>query len=240
MDIVGIIEKHLSANRRLVVPELGAFVVKESGEVLFSELLKADDGVLRGLLSDAGMGELESDGAVDRFVFEVKYALDNGKRYQLGALGAFMRGADGALRFSGNTVNVAREAVLHPAQPSRPAAEAHDIPQPAPHVQPQTQYRQPETASRQATPAQRLNAALAEEKPLGAEQRPTAPAPKRPVSRPPRKKGVDWIMWLAVLILLAAMAVIGYGYWCSQLTGGDDAEMEALRWNMEQPATPLG
>ena len=43
--------QYLESHRRLVVPQLGTFIVKEPGRsVVFSELLKRDDGVLRGLL----------------------------------------------------------------------------------------------------------------------------------------------------------------------------------------------
>ena len=66
-----VISQYLESHKRLVVPQLGAFIVKEPGHaVLFSELLKRDDGVLRRLLSERGMNELEAAGEIDRFVFE--------------------------------------------------------------------------------------------------------------------------------------------------------------------------
>ena len=53
--IVELISKYLENNKRLVVPNLGAFIVKEAGRVvLFSNLIKGDDGVLRSLLVDCG------------------------------------------------------------------------------------------------------------------------------------------------------------------------------------------
>ena len=61
--------QYLESHRRLVVPQLGTFIVKEPGRsVVFSELLKRDDGVLRGLLRAGGMGELEAAGEIDRVV----------------------------------------------------------------------------------------------------------------------------------------------------------------------------
>ena len=61
--------QYLESHRRLVVPQLGTFIVKEPGRsVVFSELLKRDDGVLRGLLRAEGMGELEAAGEIDRFI----------------------------------------------------------------------------------------------------------------------------------------------------------------------------
>ena len=72
VNIADIIADHLRTSRRLVVPSLGAFVVKASGEILFSELLKGDDGVLRSILAAQGLGEIEVAGAIDRFLFDVR------------------------------------------------------------------------------------------------------------------------------------------------------------------------
>ena len=46
--ITNILIEYLKHNRRLVVPKLGAFIVKQpSGVIRFSELIRTDDGVLR-------------------------------------------------------------------------------------------------------------------------------------------------------------------------------------------------
>ena len=77
--------QYLKSNKRLVVPQLGTFIVKEPGRsVVFSELLKRDDGVLRGLLRAEGMGELEAAGEIDRFVFEIRHAVEHGAEFRLG------------------------------------------------------------------------------------------------------------------------------------------------------------
>lgn len=77
--LTGIITNYLTQHRRLVVPQLGTFVVKvPEGGVVFSELLRRDDGILRGLLvQQGGMNDLEAAGAIDRFVFEVRHALEH-------------------------------------------------------------------------------------------------------------------------------------------------------------------
>ena len=76
--IVELISKYLESNKRLVVPNLGAFIVKEAGRVvLFSNLIKGDDGVLRSLLIADGVSELEAAAAIDRFVFEVNFRLES-------------------------------------------------------------------------------------------------------------------------------------------------------------------
>ena len=59
--LVNIIIEYLRHNKRLVVPKLGAFIVKQGGDnIVFSELMRTDDGVLRSLLMAYGMKELEA------------------------------------------------------------------------------------------------------------------------------------------------------------------------------------
>lgn len=95
-----ILSKYLLSHKRLVVPQLGAFLVKEPGvSVLFSELLKRDDGVLRGLLREEGLGELEAAGEIDRFVFEVRHAVEHGKPCELEGFGVFSPGPNATIAF---------------------------------------------------------------------------------------------------------------------------------------------
>ena len=50
--LTNIIVEYLKHNKRLVVPRLGAFIVKQSnGVIVFSELMRNDDGVLHSLLT---------------------------------------------------------------------------------------------------------------------------------------------------------------------------------------------
>lgn len=104
--IVEIIYNYLQANKRLVVPNLGAFIVKQSADgarkVLFSPLFKTDDGVLRALLIEKGVSELEAAGVIDRFVFEINHRLDNGGVCALEGFGALKRGANGSMSFVEN------------------------------------------------------------------------------------------------------------------------------------------
>ena len=71
------------------MPQLGTFIVKvPEGGVVFSELLRRDDGILRGLLvQQGGMNDLEAAGAIDRFVFEVRHALEHEGAYAIEGFG---------------------------------------------------------------------------------------------------------------------------------------------------------
>lgn len=136
--IVELISKYLESNKRLVVPNLGTFIVKEAErKVLFSNLIKNDDGVLRSLLSEAGVSELEAAAALDRFVFEVNYRLESTGECLLGGFGVLKRGNNGSVSFlyqptsEGEVLdgNVAPRATAQPAV--KPVAEPSPKPETA-------------------------------------------------------------------------------------------------------------
>lgn len=206
MDVTDVIANYLRDNhRRLVVPAFGAFVVKESGEVLFSELLKTDDGVLRGLLAAGGLSELECAGLIDRFIFDVRNALSEKGRFDMGGFGGLAVGADGEIRFVPRAAVPTGKVVGKPAVPK--AAQPSKI-----------GVSKPDT----------FRAEMQSER-----ERPKFAAARR---RESRKRGVDWFVVAAVVVLLAAVAVIAYGYFCSA-EQDDEAMMDSLRWQIEQPAS---
>ncbi|MFR9619876.1 MAG: hypothetical protein SNH63_01500 [Rikenellaceae bacterium] len=76
MSITQIILEYLAANRRITVAGLGTFLTKQgSSIVVFSEFVKEDDGVLHAELVARGLKELEAMAVIDRYVFDLKYAL---------------------------------------------------------------------------------------------------------------------------------------------------------------------
>ena len=242
MQIPILIQRYLAAHKRLVVPQLGTFVVKEPGTVLFTELLKRDDGALRALLAGAGMNELEAAGEIDRFVFEVRHAAERNEEYVAPGLGTFSAGPNRTIAFRYDPATAA------------PAAET-DAPAPATTVRPTPPVAEPVPAAEQA-PA--TSPAAAPEEPAAApDAEPAArPAEERPrnrvsmsakrnpdpsikglrygkphkntdaytyVDRPVRRRG-DIILWIALAVALLALAAIGFGVY--RETIGEEAETE--------------
>ena len=102
--IVEIIAKYLESNKRLVVPNLGAFIVKVPREtILFSNLIKSDDGVLRAQLAQRGMSELDAAALIDRFVFEVNYRLEHSGVCALADFGVLRAAQNGTVAFTYDT-----------------------------------------------------------------------------------------------------------------------------------------
>ena len=239
--IIKIISKYLESNKRLVVPNLGAFIVKDAGhKILFSNLMKGDDGVLRTLLIEHGVSELEAAGTIDRFVFEVNFRLDRDGVCGLDKFGALKRGANGVISFINNPtaqgevldggleVHLAErkeaESVAAPKKEEKPAAEpkvaqVDEDEELEITVVPQSQ---PEPAVRRAPRPQQKSENL------------TASTNKRPASyvkglqygkggkiitgreyATSRKSSKsDLIMKIAIGAAILAMLAIGYGVYC--------------------------
>lgn len=126
--LVKVISQYLETNRRLVVPHLGAFIVKTPFEsILFSELLKRDDGVLRGLLVQTGMSEIEAAGAIDRFVFEIRHAIKGGNKSVLEGFGAMSLNAGDIIVFEyypkSNTTSINDSVTVSGADSDAPTEE---------------------------------------------------------------------------------------------------------------------
>jgi len=231
MMLTEVILNYLQSNRRLVIPQLGAFIAREPGKTLvFSELLKRDDGVLRGLLEAGGMNEIEAAGTVDRFVFDIRHALQNGNPYPVEGLGRFLPGDNGSIRFTAYSVEVeaaaeagatGEAAVSRPKDPvasglpEAPSAArlrtasdsvSASVSAPAPVVVP---AGQPAADARIGRPVPAPGKIVAS----GAVPAPSASVSHRePVPARRVRRGIDLVMVVAILAVLLAVGVILYGY----------------------------
>lgn len=83
-----------------MIPQLGAFLVKEPDhKVIFSQLLTKDDGVLRQLLLDQGVSEIDASGMIQRIIFDVRFVIENGGDLAIDNVGTFTLGQNGSLQF---------------------------------------------------------------------------------------------------------------------------------------------
>lgn len=98
--LTNIITGYLKHNKRLVVPRFGAFIVKQpEGKMIFSELMRTDDGVLISLLVAYGCNALAANGMIDRFAFQIRHKVSQGERYFVPELGEFYAGENNTICF---------------------------------------------------------------------------------------------------------------------------------------------
>ena len=206
-------------------------MVKESGERVFSDLLRNDDGVLTSLLRNRGLNEMEAAVTTDRFIFEMRHDLEKYGYYRLSEIGT--------LRIEPETKCL---RLNPPVQGELPKAKPY-IPQPILDESRETRdERQEARDERQETKDESIRVkeragekevakVVAKVSPIA----PKAPATHKKSARP--RKRVDFVIVAAIVIVLAAIIAIGYGYYVSNLAeneSNDDAAMEALRVVPEQ------
>lgn len=224
--MVQTLSQYLMSHKRLVVPQLGTFIVKEPGvSVVFSELLRRDDGVLRGLLCAGGVGELEAAGEIDRFVFEVRHAVEHGAEYRLEGFGVLRPGPNATIVFTYDP----RPAQAEPEPEAKPgtatapsataaAASADSQPARLPYDEPRIST----SAKMNPDPSVR---GLRYGKP------PKSTNAYTYVDRP-RRRGADRFVWIALIAAAIAVAAIAFGYF------HESKEREAEMQYLEQPAAP--
>lgn len=235
--LIPVITQYLETHKRLVIPQLGAFIVKEPGRaVLFSELLKRDDGVLRGLLCARGLNELEAAGEIDRFVFEVRHAVEHGQVCPLPGLGEMKGGANGTIAFTYDPRPLARTASQQQARPDAEsdrevAAPVHEHDREKDAAGAEGEPGEVRNPSRRpqfdaGRMAETVKSAFAEPHLSPSAKMNPDPSirglrygkpPKNTdaytyVNRVPRRRG-DRFIWIAIIAAALAVAAILYGYW---------------------------
>ncbi len=250
-----IISQYLKSQKRLVVPQMGAFIVKDPDKSLvFSEFLKRDDGVLRGLLRESGIGDLEAAGEIDRFVFEVRHALQQGNEFPLEGLGVLKPGPNGTIAFVHDPHVVAS---VHGAEAAERQARAEAEAKAADEAADDAVASVPHAAAGKTPGGKKLSdkiKTLYDEPGLFDDQEPQRPSfrPRRRSSRSdsyygklPRRPAIeqtvvvkrrsDHFIWIALVATAIALAAIAFGHWCDTR----DQENVPLRHISEEQA-PFG
>ncbi len=91
-----IIAEYMGANRRLVIPNLGAFIRKDPGNIVFIPFLKKDDGVLQGLISESlALSAQEAEGMISEYVSGISARLSPPSGYVIEGLGRLKNDVNG-------------------------------------------------------------------------------------------------------------------------------------------------
>ena len=237
--LIAVLTQYLESHKRLVIPQLGTFIVKEPGRsILFSELLKRDDGVLRGLLRERGLNDLEAAGEIDRLVFEVRHAVERGGEYRLEGFGTLGPGPNGTIAFRydphphrPDPETAVEAAVSAPAASAASAVSAASAADAASGAASETSDTEPQDAPRAShlhseRVAEAVRTAFAEPHISRSAKMNPDPSvrglrygkpPKNTdaytyVDGAPRRRG-DWFIWIGVFVAILALGAIAYGLW---------------------------
>lgn len=178
-----------SGHKKLTVPEFGTFMRKDTGEIIFVDLLRKDDGVLRKLVEDYGhYSEVEAMALVDRFIFETRNGIEKNGSVALEGFGTIFRDAKGLYQFELQ------------AQ-TRPAPQPAAVPKP-----PVPKQEPPQTVSPAGTPVRR---------PSPPPVQPTSAVPPRrtapAVRRKPQKSKPDVLIIVALVAAIVALIIFIFG-----------------------------
>ena len=200
MNIVEeVIVEYLRSNRRLVIPNFGAFMAKESGERIFSGLLRTDDGVLSSLLKARGLNEMEAAITIDRFIFEVRHELEQYGYCRLGEVGT--------LRIEPETKALRLYPPVH-----------GELPKQTPYV-PKIDERQETKDESKSVGGESVGS---EKETPNASNAPIAP-------QKPRKKVDFVMVVAVIILLVALLGIGYGWYVSNLGVADDDAAMDALR-----------
>lgn len=156
--ISAIIAQHLASQTRIIIPDVGTLIRrKESGEVVFMDMLKKSDGTLVNLVvntldvSPSKAGEI-----VNGYTATIKHQLSAHKKFILDGVGVLLVRGDGSVDFSFNPF---AQSIPEPSRNFDVLEDDEEVAAPAP----QQPVAPVAPAAPQATPEP---------------QQPTTPAPK--------------------------------------------------------------
>lgn len=116
-----IICDYLRHDKRITVPGFGSFIRKEDGQIAFVDILRGDDGVLSSLVRQKrDYTEVEAAAVIDRFIFEIKHALQTSGSIHIKGLGTMSVKTGGKIDFRSDIQPQAASA----AKPAAPGAVA--------------------------------------------------------------------------------------------------------------------
>lgn len=96
--------------KRVIVPGFGAFIKRNSGEIVFTDMLSIDDGVLIASLIGSGMNGAEARQAVDKFTTSLRSEITRSGKAPVEGIGVITKPAKGGYTLcaadSDNTTDV--------------------------------------------------------------------------------------------------------------------------------------
>ncbi len=260
--IDAVISKYLESHRRLVVPKLGAFLVKQTdGVIVFSEFMKQDDGVLHALLcQEEGLNDLEAAAKIDRFVFSVRHNIKHGTNFPVGGVGILSLGPNNTIAFHYDPATqplpderhepMSRplpQTGLHAADLANNAPAKDEEPTPVSEPAPEPQTAIPEPV--EETAVKEIETEREEEEPAISKSPKMNPAAyvrglqyRRPrkttdayeYNQPSQGRHMDKFLFVAIIAILLAVGAILFGYYVSTMNEEEDTLSMNYKTSSEQ------
>lgn len=121
----------LQLNNAVILPDFGSIVIanENTGEVMFNEYLKFNDGKLVALIvANSTMDAQDASNMVAKYIRDIQIQLDKGESYDIFGLGSFRKDKGGSAIFTGNinSSNKKEAEIFMGPSPTPPAVTAKD------------------------------------------------------------------------------------------------------------------
>lgn len=227
--ISAIIAQYIATETRLVIPEVGTLIRrKESGEVVFMEILRKSDGVLVGLIVNTlDVSPSKANEIANNYIATIKQQLARSKKFVIDGVGVLLLRGNGSIDFSFNPFaqsipeptkgfdvleeDEVVEVAPAPSKPitpvpSKPIAPAAPKVAPAQPAQPQPQVATPKPQPQAATPkAEPTKVVYRTEEDEVTEKR------RSRIQQHHTRKKVDGITVVAIVAVLMALLALVWG-----------------------------
>lgn len=235
-----IISGYLKNNKRIVIPELGAFLRKSADQsIVFVPFLNQEDGVLSSLVAEnLGIEPINAQQLIKKYVESIKGALSTKGEFLIEDIGMLRLDYNGSIFLDTNTKNSDTPESGETVQSATPTSTQVEIPQEdkPQTVEPTTQSEDPQKTE-QYGGIFSISATQPEvESPKMTRKVPT-PINRETVysvdaeSDKPKKK-VDMFLVFAIIAAIVAILSIVYGYLA------DNQEITLPKNNVEQIEQP--
>ncbi len=234
----------LKKNKRVVIPDLGAFIRKDGdGRVVFVEFLRKDDGMLAGELGRLyGLSAAEARLAIDRFAAGLKARTGYDGGFVIEGLGTMRMDANGICDLDYDPEIKSPRTAAHPIHRQPAASTAATPPHPAANARPATPVAaQPgQPPRRDVSPAQEKAAPAPQPRPAAqqagsAAYAPRYTAPQRQDHVQEKRHRMDIVMVIALAAAAIAIAAMIYGAFTRRNT---EIELDPAPAQTEQTAAP--
>lgn len=225
VEISSLVAQYIAKNTRLIIPEIGTLLRrKESGEIVFMEMLKKSDGGLVALVAGGlGLSEEEAAKAVEQYVGTIKSQLATNKKFILDGVGVLLAGVNGGVEFIFNPQSHTIDAVEEPKsktvaeEPQVVAAKEPVVAEPAPEVvavekKPAQVAPKVIATEEPKKKAAKIDALYGEDSEQAEQPKKATPAKPQTSAKPqPKRKKLDPITILAIVSGLIAIGTLIWG-----------------------------
>ncbi|MCC8088333.1 MAG: hypothetical protein LIO79_03590 [Rikenellaceae bacterium] len=214
-----VITDYLKDNRRLVIPELGAFLKKEDGSIVFVPFLNKNDGVLCDMVSKFyKVSAREADPIISQYVLNIENSIADNGYFFIKNLGSLKIDTNGILYLDTTDPDkapVQKQGITEEIKETIVFPQIHNT-EPKPQIKDTTSPTAYNKVMKgpAATPSNTASATThtSGERRLFKEKR---NIPEQPVKK---KKGPDFILIISVIIAIIAIIVMVYSYFLTKPT----------------------